>query len=133
MTNPGIPNILTGTQLFMEAAGQLDTIGFPEDYHDNVRQLRRTLVDEEFCEFLDAEIDNDLVKVVDGLLDTIVTAWGTILKYVGPEKARAAADEVVRSNLSKIDGSLGPILRREDGKIQKPEGWTPPDIARVLA
>jgi hypothetical protein len=26
----------------------------------------------------------------------------------------------------------GKVIRREDGKIQKPEGWSPPDIKSVL-
>jgi len=27
----------------------------------------------------------------------------------------------------------GKVLRREDGKVMKPEGWTAPDLARILA
>jgi predicted HAD superfamily Cof-like phosphohydrolase len=33
-------------------------------------------------------------------------------------------DEVHRSNMAKLGGPV-----RDDGKIQKPEGWRPPDIA----
>lgn len=97
-----------------------------------LRELRRELLREEYKEYRDGEVANDIVEIVDGLLDTIVIAWGTLLAYVGEGKARAAAAQVARSNLSKVDGSLGPIVRREDGKLLKPEGWTPPDIAGVL-
>ena len=40
--------------------------------------------------------------------------------------------EVHRSNMAKLmpDGS---VLLRADGKILKPEHWTPPDIQAVLA
>jgi predicted HAD superfamily Cof-like phosphohydrolase len=38
--------------------------------------------------------------------------------------------EVHRSNMAKlVDGK---VIRREDGKILKPAGWTPPDIKGVL-
>ena len=36
--------------------------------------------------------------------------------------------EVARSNLAKIDPTTGVCIKREDGKILKPEGWTPPDL-----
>lgn len=62
----------------------------------------------------------------------IVIAWGTLLTYVGEQCAIEVLREVWMSNLSKVDGSLGEIVRREDGKLLKPEGWTPPDIAGVL-
>jgi hypothetical protein len=39
--------------------------------------------------------------------------------------------EVHRSNMAKLrDGKL---VRREDGKILKPEGWTAPDFTEILA
>ena len=28
--------------------------------------------------------------------------------------------------------ATGQVLRREDGKIIKPEGWRPPNLARLL-
>lgn len=110
----------------------------------DLRKLRIKLLAEEFKEYLDGEAatvedgetilwdDQNLPEVVDGLLDIIVIAWGSLLAYVGEDKAIAAANEVVRSNLSKVDGTLGPIVRREDGKLMKPEGWTGPNIEGVL-
>lgn len=44
--------------------------------------------------------------------------------------AKRAADEVTRSNLAKIVDRK--VLRREDNKILKPDGWQPPDIAGAL-
>lgn len=48
---------------------------------------------------------------------------------------QALWDEVQRSNEAKAieqpDGSFK-VVRRADGKILKPPGWTPPDIAGVL-
>ncbi|MCD2099579.1 hypothetical protein QNA24_29870 [Rhodococcus qingshengii] len=50
--------------------------------------------------------------------------------FIGGELARACADEVTRSNLSKIVD--GKVLRRGDGKILKPTSYVAPDIAGVL-
>ena len=39
-------------------------------------------------------------------------------------------EEVHRSNMAKlVDGKP---VRREDGKILKPEGWTPPDMKKFV-
>lgn len=132
-------NILDGTERFMLLGFQLNDIGMPVEIKHPLRMLRRRLLaghpDGEIGEYLDAELANDPAEVLDGLLDVIVIAWGTALKYFGPEVAKAAAAEVVRSNLSKVDGSLGPIVYDGDDpdeKILKPKGWTPPDIKGVL-
>jgi predicted HAD superfamily Cof-like phosphohydrolase len=36
--------------------------------------------------------------------------------------------EVARSNLAKIDPTTGKVIKRPDGKVLKPEGWTPPSL-----
>lgn len=125
-----LPNILDGTEQFMRASEQAiaSVPGFPDIA---TRELRRELLDEEVLEYFRADHRDDLVETVDGLLDIIVVAWGTLLAYVSPEAANAAAAEVTRSNLAKV--VEGKVLRREDGKVKKPPGWTPPDIAGVLA
>jgi len=125
-------NLLDGTTEFMKLAGQLEEPEFHPGFYAETRRLRRKLLKEEYNEYKAGESACNLVAVTDGLLDVIVIAWGTLLAYIGEDKAKAAAAEVVRSNLSKVDGSLGPIVRRDDKKILKPEGWTPPDIAGVL-
>lgn len=123
-------NLLDGTAEFMRLGGQLIEPEFSPLYAEKVRQLRRTLLAEEYSEYRLGELANDPVEIVDGLLDVIVIAWGTLLAYVGEDKAKAAAAEVTRSNLDKfVDG----VKRRDDGKILKPEGWRAPDIAGAIA
>jgi predicted HAD superfamily Cof-like phosphohydrolase len=39
-----------------------------------------------------------------------------------------AWNEVARSNLAKIDAATGKVVKREDGKVLKPEGWTAPKL-----
>jgi len=38
--------------------------------------------------------------------------------------------EIQSANMRKFPG--GKVLRREDGKVIKPEGWTPPDIESAV-
>ena len=125
-------DLLGGTVRFMDKGGQLPWMTpskWPDVEH---RAFRRDLLLSGVKEYTDALEADDLIETVDGLLDVIVVAWGTLVELVGVTAAKDAAAEVVRSNLSKVDGSLGPIQFREDGKILKPEGWTPPDIAGAI-
>lgn len=122
-------DILTGTELFMRAAQQ-DIATTPVFPDRDTRTLRRTLLFEEVGEYTTAEARDDLTEVVDALLDIIVVAHGTLLAYIGPEAAEAAAAEVARSNLDKIVD--GKVLRRDDQKILKPARWRAPDIAGAL-
>jgi len=66
----------------------------------------------------------------DGLADLIYVCVGCALEYGIP--LDRVGDEVQRSNMAKVDPLTGAVRRRLDGKILKPEGWTPPDIAGVM-
>jgi predicted HAD superfamily Cof-like phosphohydrolase len=77
---------------------------------------------------LDGESFNDIIEVADALADIIYIACGTAVSYGIPLDDVFA--EVHRSNMAKlVDGK---VIRREDGKIQKPDGWTAPDVKGVL-
>ncbi len=99
---------------------------FPEQ---NVRDLRVRLLQEEFDEYLEAENENDLVEIADALADMVVIIHGTAIRYGIPLDEVFA--EVHRSNMSKVSAD-GTVLRREDGKILKPDTYSPPDIASIL-
>lgn len=94
------------------------------------RDLRRKLLTEEFHEYLDAEAQDDLVEIAKELADVIYIAYGTAVAYGIPMDA--VFDEVHRSNMAKL-GPDGKVIRREDGKVLKPQGWTKPDIAALVA
>ncbi|MEU3013371.1 hypothetical protein [Nocardia asteroides] len=72
----------------------------------------------------------EMVEAVDAFLDIAVVAYGGALEVAGIAAARRAADEVTRSNLAKIVD--GVVVKRADGKVRKPIGWTAPDIAGAL-
>jgi len=112
---------------FHRAFGQrIGTV--PELPDANERVLRMRLISEEFEEYRNAEYDNNTVEIADALADIIYIALGTAVSYGIP--LDKVFEEVHRSNMTKLVN--GKVLRREDGKIQKPEGWTPPDIESVL-
>lgn len=76
-----------------------------------------------------AEVDA-IADVADALLDSIYIAAGWM--HVMGLDANELWAEVQRSNMAKI-GPDGKVLKREDGKIIKPEGWQPPRIRELVA
>lgn len=95
---------------------------------ENERHLRKTLLQEEVDEYLNAELEHDIVEIADALADIIYIACGTAVSYGIP--LDKVFEEVHRSNMAKlVDGKP---LKREDGKVIKPVGWTAPDVAGVL-
>lgn len=92
--------------------------------------LRGDLLDEEVRELHGAVAVDDLPGIADALADIIYVAIGTALEFGIPlDKVWA---EVQRSNMAKIDPATGKVRKRDDGKILKPEGWQPPDVAGAL-
>ena len=93
--------------------------------------LYRNLIVEEFNEFIRANNKNDEVEKLDACMDMIWVILGfCIMKGYD---VHGAWDEVARSNLSKIDKETGKVIKRQDGKVLKPEGWAPPELAKFIA
>jgi len=92
--------------------------------------LYRKLITEEYVEFLNASANKDEIESLDGCMDMIWVILGfCIMKGYD---VHGAWNEVARSNLSKIDKATGKVIKREDGKVLKPEDWTPPQLAQFL-
>lgn len=88
--------------------------------------LYRGLIAEEYDEFCHAVVMRDEVEQLDACMDMIWVILGyCIMKGY---KVDAAWNEVARSNLAKINAATGKVVKREDGKVLKPEGWTPPQL-----
>ena len=120
--------VFTDVTVFLKACGQ-EFPSQPSERNDLAR-LYKKLIDEEFSEFQEAYEAGDDVEELDACFDMI---W----VIVGYMKARgwdceAAWDEGAWSNLSKIDKETGKVIRREDGKILKPEGWKPPNFKKFV-
>ncbi|MDK8577231.1 hypothetical protein QP905_02585 [Corynebacterium pseudodiphtheriticum] len=111
---------------FMEAGGQ--TVGqeiAKNVYFDRIQYLNR--VDDEMMETCYAITDDNDVEIANGYADIIYAAMTGLLNLAGREKAEAIFQAVVDANTTKIDGSLGPVRRDENGKILKPAGFVPPN------
>jgi predicted HAD superfamily Cof-like phosphohydrolase len=93
------------------------------------QELRLRLIAEEYEELRLAHDASDIIEIADALADLIYVACGMAVAYGIPLNEVYA--EVQRSNMAKV-GEDGEPIYRSDGKVLKPEGWTPPDIARVL-
>mgnify|MGYP003337992366 FL=1 len=89
-----------------------------------------SLMEEESQELVDAITAHDRVEALDALIDILVVTIGAI-HSMGAD-AGGAWNEVMRTNMAKIDPETGLVRRREDGKILKPEGWQPPELKPYL-
>ena len=88
------------------------------------------LIAEEYNELREAIAAGDAVETLDALVDILVVTIGAI-NSMGAD-GEGAWREVMATNFNKIDRRTGKVLRREDGKVLKPEGWEPPQLAKFL-
>ena len=111
-------NLFRDQSQFMQLCGQ--SVG-----RENVEQykLYLDLIKEEVQELEDSRTRTD---DLDALIDILVVTIGAI--HSAGFNGEAAWQEVMRSNFAKIDPATGKIRKRGDGKILKPEGWTPPNL-----
>jgi len=114
---------------FMEAMDQEIQI-YPVFPEEHIQKLRVDLIEEELDE-LQLGIDNqDIVEVADALTDLLYVIYGAGQAF-GIDLDECF-QEVHCSNMSKL-GEDGRVIKREDGKVMKPNTYFPPDIASVLA
>jgi len=106
---------------FMRACDQT-VDGNNQDQFD----LYHKLIKEEVGELQTAIDNNDRVEQLDALIDILVVTIGAI-HSMGAD-ANGAWKEVMRTNFAKIDKDTGKVRKREDGKVLKPVGWTPPNL-----
>lgn len=96
---------------------------------DRERNLRLRLIREELGELLDAMDAEDPVEIADALADLTYVVVGTAVTYGIPFDEVFA--EVHRSNMTKVDPTLGPLFD-EHGKGLKPPSWSPPELYGIL-
>lgn len=92
-------------------------------------KLYMKLISEEFIELYDAYNEKDIYNIAKEAIDVIVTIEG-LLHSLGIDSQKVW-DEVARSNHSKISDS-GKLLKRADGKVLKPDKYSPADIQGAL-
>lgn len=95
---------------------------------DQQSAMYMDLVKEEFYELAEAVRNFDIVETADACADLIWVIEGMCHTLGIP--LQKVWDEVARSNASKtVDGKL---IKRNDGKVLKPDTYSPPDIKAVL-
>lgn len=158
---PTIPEVSSASYFaLIRCAASLSLAASQLQKDKSVTALRVRFLLEELAETLEGLTKGDVVEVADGLTDLLYVTIGAELAFGLP--AGPLWNAVADSNLKKfptcptckgkgcVDGSdmLGAIeeigcpdcmgagqyaKRDEQGKVVKPEGWAPPDIAGVLA
>ena len=101
----------------------------PQLLDDDRISLRRTLIEEEYDEFLESLYDGDLVNASKELSDLLYVVYGTAVEM--GINIDAVFDEVHRSNMSKLDENGKPIYR-EDGKVLKSKLYSAANVADVI-
>lgn len=120
MTNP-----FRDSAKFMTACEQSVT-----GINDDQFRLYAKLITEEYDELQVAIANKNQVETLDALVDILVVTIGAI-HSMGAD-GEGAWKEVMATNFNKIDRRTGKVQRREDGKVLKPDGWTPPQLAGFL-
>jgi predicted HAD superfamily Cof-like phosphohydrolase len=120
MTNP-----FRDQEKFMKACDQtVDTLD------EKQYNMYLNLIEEEYKELKEAIDAKDTVEQLDALIDILVVTIGAI--HSAGFDAEGAWKEVMRTNFAKIDRDTGKVRKRDDGKVLKPLGWTPPELKGYL-
>jgi predicted HAD superfamily Cof-like phosphohydrolase len=121
--------VFLDVSMFLKACGQ-DYPTQPDPKVSDLAELYKKLIKEEVEEFWEAEAASDDAEQLDACFDMIWVIVGYMLSRGWD--CDKIWDEGALSNLRKIDKETKKVLRREDGKILKPEGWQPPDFSKFV-
>ena len=121
MTNP-----FRDQEKFMRACDQ--SVG---EFNEKQYSMYIKLIDEEHRELLEATLEEDRLEQLDALIDILVVTIGAI--HSAGFDAEGAWKEVMKTNFAKIDRETGKVRKRDDGKVLKPIGWMPPELAPFVS
>jgi predicted HAD superfamily Cof-like phosphohydrolase len=117
--------MIADQRTFMAAGDQI-TSWYDEDQF----KLYLNLIREEVGELEDAVLADDKVKILDSIVDILVVTLGCGLS-MGVD-LQGAWNEVIRSNMSKVDPTTHKIIKRSDGKILKPATFSPANFEQFF-
>jgi len=107
---------------FMQACDQS-----VDSFNESQYNMYKSLIEEEFKELQESY---DMEGELDALIDILVVTIGAI--HSAGFDAEGAWREVMSTNFAKIDKDTGKVRKREDGKVLKPVGWSPPNLTPYL-
>ena len=125
-----IMNPIVASLLEFNEAFEIPNLETPGLGPGELIELRIKLLTEEVQEYAEAARSGDLVEVLDALADIGYILAGTIINHGMQHIYDDEFNEVHRSNMAKLVN--GKVIRRDDGKVLKPEGWQPPQLAQFL-
>lgn len=122
-------SMIKSVEYFMKASGQtINDTPTIVSFQDAV--LRAKLTAEENNETLEAWEDENKVEILDGLCDQLYVLLGSILTYGMQDIFIKAFARVCDNNNSKaVDGK---VIRNDEGKILKPDGFVPVDLSDLI-
>ena len=115
-------NIFQDQHEFMKAAGNEYPVANPS----KLVTLAEELVAEEASEFF---LEDDFNNKIKEAIDLIYVTAQYLNTVIGPESAGKVWSIVHGNNMSKCRN--GVLVKREDGKILKPEGYKPVDLSEL--
>ena len=113
---------------FMEAMGQ-EVNAVPTFPEYEIQRLRLDLIEEELDELHYAIDNKDMVEIADALGDLLYVVYGA--GHAFGIDLDECFKEIHASNMSKL-GPDGKPIKREDGKVLKPDTFFPPDLKSIL-
>ena len=113
---------------FMEAMGQ-EVNAVPTFPEDEIQRLRLDLIEEELDELHYAIDNKDMVEIADAFGDLLYVVYGA--GHAFGIDLDECFKEIHASNMSKL-GPDGKPIKREDGKVLKPDTFFPPDLKTIL-
>jgi predicted HAD superfamily Cof-like phosphohydrolase len=113
---------------FMEAMGQ-EVNAVPSFPEQEIQRLRLDLIEEELDELHYAIDNKDMVEIADALGDLLYVVYGA--GHAFGIDLDECFKEIHASNMSKL-GPDGKPIKREDGKVLKPDTFFPPDLKTIL-
>lgn len=102
----------------------------PEQYQQ-LLDFRKRFLEEELDEFIKGLEEEDDAQMFDALLDLVYVAMGTayLLGYPWED----GWDAVQAANMAKVRADSASNSKRGSAwDVVKPDGWTAPDIGKVL-
>lgn len=110
-----------------------------ETYHnkETAKCIAHVLINEDFDEKKDRTPDTlpkSDVQIIEEQMDAMVDCYYYALDSAAKHgmNLEPVFTEVHNANMKKRDPKTGKFIRREDGKVVKPEGWTPANINQVV-
>jgi predicted HAD superfamily Cof-like phosphohydrolase len=118
-------NVFQDQERFMQACDQTT-------HKQNKKQFKmyHKLIKEEVKELKEAIKLKNTTEILDALIDILVVTIGA--GHSMGFNMEGAWNEVMKTNFAKINSETGKVIKREDGKVLKPEGWEEPKLEEFL-